>query len=59
MPNFSNPLICKSMGLVPISQPPGYENDAFLYLPIILQMISFHSLDVPVFQILLYFLNLL
>ena len=34
IPNFLNPFKCKSIGLEPISHPPGYENVACLYLPI-------------------------
>ena len=33
MPSFSKPFKCKSIGLVPMSQPPGYENIACLNLP--------------------------
>ena len=35
IPNFLNPFKCKSIGLDPISHPPGYENVAFLNRPII------------------------
>ena len=35
IPNFSNPFKCRSIGLEPISQPPGYEKLALLYFPII------------------------
>ena len=33
--SFSKPFKFKSIGLEPISHPPGYENLAFLYFPII------------------------
>ena len=33
-PNFSKPFKCKSIGLDPISHPPGHENFALWYFPI-------------------------